>query len=133
MKFISLAVNPSVYHYSDPILPFLQQDVTAIFASLPETAIATVILARPFSRISEHCILILCGLFGLYRFGVWFIDYRKLYNCAGEIGVWLGISDAVTTSVCRVVMEHFADDCECDEPDEYKVLVVLAGEGSGPK
>ncbi len=37
------------------------------------------------------------------------------------------------TSSCRVLMEHIAEEGECDEPDEYKVLVVLAGEGSGPR
>lgn len=98
MKFISLAVNPSAYNYSDPIFPFLQQNVATLFAALLETAIATIILAQRSSRISEQCILTLYGLFGLYRFGIWFLNYRKPCNCAGEIGAWLSIPDAVTAS-----------------------------------
>lgn len=99
MKFISLAVNPSAYNYSDPIFPFLQQNVTTLFAALLEIATATVILVRRSSRISEQCIPTLCGLFGLYRFGVWFLNYSKPCNRAGEIGAWLGIPDAVTAGV----------------------------------
>lgn len=66
MKFISLAANPSTYNYSDPIFPFLQQNVTTLFAALLEIAIAAVILVQRSSRLSEQCILTLCGLFGLY-------------------------------------------------------------------